>query len=47
VSDGRELVFAGQKSGTVWALDPATGKVAWKRDIGSGSALGGVHWASR
>ena len=27
LSDGRELVFAGQKSGTVWALDPATGHV--------------------
>jgi len=44
LSDGRELVFAGQKSGTVWAMDPDTGKVVWRRDIGAGSALGGVHW---
>jgi polyvinyl alcohol dehydrogenase (cytochrome) len=44
LSNGHDLLFGGQKSGTVWALDPATGKVAWKRDIGSGSALGGVHW---
>jgi polyvinyl alcohol dehydrogenase (cytochrome) len=44
LSGGRELLFAGQKSGTVWALEPATGKVAWKLDIGAGSALGGVHW---
>jgi len=44
LSGGRELLFAGQKSGTVWALEPATGKVVWRRDIGTGSALGGVHW---
>jgi polyvinyl alcohol dehydrogenase (cytochrome) len=41
---GRELVIAGQKSGTVWALDPDTGKVVWRRDIGTGGAMGGVHW---
>jgi len=44
LSDGRELVFAGQKSGTVWALEPATGKVVWKKDIGNGGPLGGIHW---
>jgi polyvinyl alcohol dehydrogenase (cytochrome) len=44
LSDGRELVFAGQKSGTVWALDPATGKVVWRRDIGTGAPNGGIHW---
>lgn len=44
LSDGRELVFAGQKSGTAWAMDPDTGKVVWRRDLGTGSALGGVHW---
>jgi polyvinyl alcohol dehydrogenase (cytochrome) len=43
-SDGRELLYAGQKSGTVWALDPATGKLAWRRDIGTGTANGGIHW---
>jgi polyvinyl alcohol dehydrogenase (cytochrome) len=44
LSDGREVLFAGQKSGTVWALDPATGKLVWRRDIGTGGALGGIHW---
>ncbi len=41
---GRELLFAGQKSGTLWALEPATGKVVWRRDIGTGAANGGIHW---
>lgn len=44
VAGGKELLFAGQKSGTLWALDPDTGKVAWKREIGSGSPMGGIHW---
>jgi polyvinyl alcohol dehydrogenase (cytochrome) len=42
--DGRELVVGGQKSGTVWALDPETGEVVWRRDIGTGTPMGGVHW---
>ncbi len=44
MKSGKELVFAGQKSGAVWALDPDTGKVVWTTPIGTGSALGGVHW---
>ena len=42
--DGRELLFAGQKSGTLWALEPATGKVVWRHDIGTGAPNGGIHW---
>lgn len=42
--NGKELVLAGQKSGTVWAMDPDTGAVVWRRDIGTGGAMGGVHW---
>jgi polyvinyl alcohol dehydrogenase (cytochrome) len=42
--NGKDLVLAGQKSGTVWAMDPDTGKVVWRRDIGTGGAMGGVHW---
>ncbi|HEY8614968.1 PQQ-binding-like beta-propeller repeat protein [Phenylobacterium sp.] len=30
--------------GTVWALDPDTGKVLWRRDIGTGAPNGGIHW---
>ncbi len=42
--NGKELVLAGQKSGTVWAMDPDTGKVVWRRDIGTGGPNGGIHW---
>jgi polyvinyl alcohol dehydrogenase (cytochrome) len=42
--DGSTVILAGQKSGMVWALDPDTGKVVWRRDIGTGGPLGGVHW---
>lgn len=43
--DGSDLIFAGQKSGTLWALDPdKKGEVVWRRDFGEGSALGGIHW---
>lgn len=43
--EGRELLFVGQKSGQVYALDPAQkGQVVWSRQIGPGSALGGVEF---
>ena len=43
--DGREILVAGQKSGTVWALDPDDdGAVLWSTQVGKGGALGGVHW---
>jgi polyvinyl alcohol dehydrogenase (cytochrome) len=42
--NGKDLVLAGQKSGTVWAMDPDTGAVVWRRDIGTGGANGGIHW---
>lgn len=42
---GREVLFAGQKSGTLWALDPdAGGKLLWSREFGKGSPIGGIHW---
>jgi polyvinyl alcohol dehydrogenase (cytochrome) len=44
LQDGRDLLFAGQKSGAVWALDPDSGKVVWRRDIGTGAPNGGIHW---
>jgi polyvinyl alcohol dehydrogenase (cytochrome) len=44
-ANGAELILAGQKSGTLWALDPDNqGKVVWRRDFGEGSPLGGIHW---
>jgi len=42
--NGTELVLAGQKSGTVWAMNPDTGAVVWRRDIGTGGPNGGIHW---
>lgn len=43
--DGKDVLVAGQKSGVVWALDPdAEGEVLWSTRVGSGSALGGIHW---
>jgi polyvinyl alcohol dehydrogenase (cytochrome) len=41
---GKDVILGGQKSGDVWALDPATGKVLWRQQFGKGSPLGGVHW---
>jgi polyvinyl alcohol dehydrogenase (cytochrome) len=43
-SDGTELLYAGQKSGSAWAFEPDTGKVVWRTALGTGGALGGIHW---
>jgi polyvinyl alcohol dehydrogenase (cytochrome) len=43
-NDGKQYVLAGQKSGWVFALDPATGGLAWKTRVGRGSPGGGVHF---
>lgn len=44
--NGKDILFAGQKSGTVWALDPDNnGTVIWEQNsLSQGSALGGIHW---
>jgi polyvinyl alcohol dehydrogenase (cytochrome) len=42
----RDLVGAGQKSGTYWALDPDTGDTVWKTKVGPGGHLGGIHWGT-
>ena len=44
LANGEDAVFAGQKSGTLWALDPDDGKLIWRQDFGEGSPLGGIHW---
>lgn len=31
--DGRDLLIAGQKSGNVWAFDPASGAVVWRTPL--------------
>lgn len=39
-----DVLAAGQKSGHVWGVDPATGKLKWSQRFGKGTTLGGVHW---
>ena len=41
-SDGRELLLAGQKSGIVYALDPASGALRWQTRVGRGGLGGGI-----
>jgi polyvinyl alcohol dehydrogenase (cytochrome) len=41
-----DIVGAGQKSGTYWALNPANGSLIWKTNVGPGGTLGGVEWGT-
>lgn len=43
-SDGKDYVLAGQKAGTVYGIDPDTGKPRWTTQIGRGGIVGGVHF---
>lgn len=43
-SDGRDILVAGQKSGTVFGIDPQTGKLLWQNKLGRGGIQGGVHF---
>jgi len=44
-ADGRDVLVAGQKSGVVYALDPANkGKFLWQTRVGQGGTNGGVQW---
>jgi polyvinyl alcohol dehydrogenase (cytochrome) len=43
--EGKELLLAGQKSGMVYALDPAgEGKILWQKRVAKGGLNGGVQW---
>ena len=42
--NGNDILVAGQKSGTVWAINPDNGDVVWRTDIGTGGPNGGIHW---
>ena len=43
--DGRDVLLAGQKSGIVYALDPAKkGEIVWQTRVGQGGINGGVQW---
>jgi polyvinyl alcohol dehydrogenase (cytochrome) len=40
----QQVLGAGQKSGTYWALNPDTGGILWSTSVGPGGHLGGIHW---
>jgi polyvinyl alcohol dehydrogenase (cytochrome) len=45
LGDGREVLLLAQKSGVVYALDPAhRGALLWKSRIANGGPLGGIEW---
>jgi polyvinyl alcohol dehydrogenase (cytochrome) len=41
-----QLLGIGQKSGVYWALNPATGALAWQTQAGPGGTLGGIEWGT-
>jgi polyvinyl alcohol dehydrogenase (cytochrome) len=42
--DGRDILAAGQKSGVVFGIDPDSGAVLWRTQVGAGGFLGGIMW---
>jgi polyvinyl alcohol dehydrogenase (cytochrome) len=44
LAGGRTLILSGQKSGMVYAMEPAGGKLVWSTKVGAGSAIGGIEW---
>ena len=44
LSNGKQVLLGGQKSGVMWAFDPENGKVLWQVKVGNGGALGGIEW---
>jgi polyvinyl alcohol dehydrogenase (cytochrome) len=45
LSNGKQVILAGQKSGVMYALDPDhQGKKIWEAKVGAGGALGGIEW---
>ena len=41
---GKRLIAVGQKSGWAYAMDPATGKLEWKTEVGPSGKLGGIEF---
>jgi polyvinyl alcohol dehydrogenase (cytochrome) len=40
---GRDVLLAGQKSGALYGLSPATGRIRWETRLGEGGSLGGIE----
>jgi polyvinyl alcohol dehydrogenase (cytochrome) len=44
-ANGRRILLVGQKSGTLFAVDPDDrGKVLWQASLGKGGYIGGIQW---
>jgi polyvinyl alcohol dehydrogenase (cytochrome) len=41
---GKDILLAGQKSGAVLGIDPDTGGILWRTQVGVGGFLGGIEW---
>jgi polyvinyl alcohol dehydrogenase (cytochrome) len=41
---GKDILLAGQKSGAVFGINPDTGEVLWRTQVGVGGFLGGIEW---
>jgi polyvinyl alcohol dehydrogenase (cytochrome) len=47
LANGKRVLLVSQKSGFAHGLDPdRNGEILWRRQIGKGSALGGIQWGS-
>jgi len=43
--DGHRILVAGQKSGSLFGLDPNNkGEILWQTKVGGGGVLGGIQW---
>jgi polyvinyl alcohol dehydrogenase (cytochrome) len=40
----QQVLYVGQKSGHVHAMDPSSGEVLWNKHLSGGGYLGGIHW---
>ncbi len=44
LSMGKDVLVAGQKSGAVFGIDPGSGGILWRTQVGVGGFLGGIEW---
>lgn len=42
--DGKDMILLGQKSGAAFGVDPDTGEMVWKTQVGRGGIVGGIHF---
>ena len=44
LADRRHVLLAGQKSGWLYAMEPATGEIWWETQVGDSGIIGGIEW---